>query len=70
MVHNGRELRPVDWFESSLSDKEALFKGWLREAADNGTRLPYPMILIPHSNQLIKLIDEMEQIEDLISSFI
>ena len=67
---NGRELRPVDWFESTLADKEALFKDWLRESADNGTRLPYPMVLIPHSNQVSKLIDEMEQIEGLITSFV
>jgi len=70
ITHNGRELRPVDWFESSLGDKEELFKGWLREAADNGTRLPYPMVLIPHSKMLVQLIEEMEQIEDLFTSFI
>ena len=68
--YNGRELRPVDWFETSLADKEALFKEWLRESADNGTRLPYPMVLIPHSNVLGRLIDEMEHIEGLFSSFI
>jgi len=70
ITHNGRELRPVDWFESTLADKEALFKDWLRESADNGTRLPYPMVLIPHSNQLSRLIDEMEQIEGLFTSFV
>ena len=42
-----------------------MFKDWLRESADKGTRLPYPMVLIPHSNQLTRLIDEMEQIEGL-----
>jgi hypothetical protein len=47
-----------------------LFRSWLNESAEKGTRLPYPMVLIPHSNQLIKLIDEMEQIEDLFCSFI
>ncbi len=67
---DGRELRPVDWFESSLGEKEELFKSWLRETADNGTRLPYPMVLIPHSNMVVKMIDEMEKIEGVFTSLL
>jgi phosphonoacetaldehyde hydrolase len=70
ITHNGRELRPVDWFGCTLKDKDALFRSWLNETAEKGTRLPYPMVLIPHSSQLNNLIDEMEQIEELFCSFI
>ncbi len=67
---DGREIRAVDWFSTSLEEKDKMFRGWLREAADNGTRVPYPMVLIPHSNQLTQLINEMEQIAPVFTSLL
>ncbi len=67
---SGREVRPVEWFSSSLSEKDTMFRGWLREAADNGTRVPYPMVLIPHASQLTQLIAEMEEIEPIFTSLL
>ncbi len=66
----GRQVVPVDWFTSSLADKEKLFKGWLRDAAERGTRVPYPMILIPHAKQLTEVINDLEKIEPLFTSLL
>ena len=66
----GRQIVPVDWLASSLADKEKLFKGWLRDAADRGTRVPYPMILIPHAKHLTEVINDLEKIEPLFTSLL